>query len=356
MKIWQLRIDKSYMPKVSILVPTYNESNIIRFKLQNLNKVKYPKDLTQIIIVDSKSSDNTIDVVNDFVKRHPESNTKVLVESKRKGKSAALNFALKYCEGEIIIVSDADCFWPSDILQKALPFLADPDVGAVSGRKILLNSRDSWVTKTEDDHLNIMNIMRLGESKVCSTPFFEGGFSAYKKELLESFDPYNTGSDDCGTVIMMAEKKSKAILVREAKFFTTFPVTWRENINIKTRRANQLVRVFGKYFYLLLKGRIKSPKRVIINYVFLYLFSPVIFFVLLMTTVYLVWKFPYFASIFLVFLIPRVGSHLFEIVQNYLLLLLSIFSIALSKKFVVWSKPSNRALLTEDVLRQYRLI
>jgi len=137
-----------------------------------------------MIVIDSKSDDRTIDFVKDFAEHHPEINIKVLIESRRKGKSAALNFALKYCEGDVVIVSDADCFWPSNILRKAFPFLADPEVGAISGPKTLLNPQDSWVTKTEQAYLNSMNTIKVGESKVYSTLFFEGGFSAYKKELF----------------------------------------------------------------------------------------------------------------------------------------------------------------------------
>jgi len=356
MKPWRLRIDKHYMPKVCILVPTYNESDVIRFKLENLSKIDYPRNSTQIIVVDSKSVDHTVDVVNDFAKQHPETDIEVLVEEERKGKSAALNSALKHCKGDVVIVSDADCFWPPDVLRKSLPFLADPYVGAISGPKILLNPKQSWVTKTEDAYLDSMNLMKLGESKVGSTLFFEGGFSAYKREVLESFDPYNTGSDDCGTIVNLAEKKSRAIFVPEARFYSFFPVTWRGKMAIKIRRANQLVRVLWRYVCLLLRGRIRGPKRVIVQGIFTYIFSPAIFILLVGITILLLLSFPYFALTFLVFLIPRVRSYLFEVVQNYFVLFLSILSVAFNKKFVVWNKPEDRGLLEEDRLRQYGLI
>jgi len=355
---WRIKIDRSYRPKVSILIPTYNESSIIRFKLENLGKVKYPKDLMQIIVVDSKSDDHTIDAVNDFVKLRPGTNIQVLVESERRGKSAALNLALKHCEGDIVVVSDADCFWSPDILGKALPFLADPDVGAISGPKILLNPEQSWVTKTEDAYLNSMNLIRLGESKIDSTLLFEGGFSAYKKKAIKDFDPYNTGSDDCGTIIKLIEKNYRTIFVPEAKFFSTFPVTWRGKMDIKIRRANQLVRVFSKYIALLLGKRIKNSKRVISQNLLVFLFSPIMFTLLLITTIPLLFIFPYplAISLFAVFLIPKVRTYLFEAIQNYLILLLAIFSVALGKKIIVWKKPEDRSLLTEDMLRRRKLI
>jgi cellulose synthase/poly-beta-1,6-N-acetylglucosamine synthase-like glycosyltransferase len=356
MKPWRLKIDKGYMPPTSILVPTYNESDIIGFKLENLSKIEYPKNLIQIIVVDSNSDDNTVAIVNDFANCHPENNLKVLVENERKGKSAALNLALKHCEGEIVIVSDADCFWPSDILRKTLPFLADSQVGAVSGPKILLNPTQSWVTKTEEAYLDSMNLMKLGESKIGSTLFFEGGFSAYRREVLESFDPYNTGSDDCGTIVTLAEKNSKAIFVPEARFYTTFPALWKEKIYMKIRRANQLVRVLLRYVHLLFRRRIKGSKRVIIQGFFNYVVGPVMFIALIVTTIFLLVSFPYFALVFLILLIPKVGPYLLEVVQNYIVLILSIFAAVFEKKFLIWNKPKDRILLKEDILRQYELI
>jgi len=356
LKPWGIKIDETYRPKVSIIIPTYNESNLISFKLENLSKVEYPKNLMQIIVVDSNSDDETVQNVNSFVKQHPEINIQIVIENERKGKSSALNFALKHCKGDVIIVSDADCFWPSDILKKALPFLADPYVGAISGPKILLNPEQSWVTKTEEDYMKSHNLVKLGESKVHSTVFFEGGFSAYKREALESFDPYNTGSDDSGTIIGVVEKDFRAILVSEARFFTAFPVTWRGKMSIKMRRANQLVRVFSRYVVLLLRKRIKNSKRVISHNIVIYLFSPLIFILLLATTIPLALNFPYFAFILIAFLIPKVRTHLFEAMQSYFLLFLTILLIALGKRIVVWGKPTDRALLTEDVLRKRLLI
>lgn len=356
MKPWRIKIDKSYKPKVSIVVPTYNESSIIRFKLENLSKVKYPKDLMQTIVVDSNSNDQTLSIVNNFVKHHPEIKIQVLIESERKGKSAALNFALKRCEGDVVIVSDADCFWPSDILNKALPFLADPNVGAISGPKVLLNPEQSWVTKTEDAYLNSANLIKLGESKIGSTLLFEGGFSAYKKEVIEAFDPYNTGSDDSGTIIKIVEKNARAIFVPEARFFSAFPATWKGKMSIKTRRANQLVRVFGKYTALLIGKRLKNSKRVVSQNVLVYLFSPVMFILLLITAIPFLLIFPYFVAIFVVFLIPKLRTYLFETIQSYFVLFLTIFSIAFGKKIVAWDKPEDRGLVTEDMLRQRMLI
>jgi len=353
---WKIKTDKEYMPKISIIVPTYNEHEIIGYKLRNLAKLEYPKNLMQIVFIDSQSTDPTVDVIRRFAENYPDVNIKILMENKRKGKSSALNAALKSCTGDVMVVSDADCFWPPNTLSKALSYLADPTVGAISGPKKLLNPEDSWVTKSEDEYLKSMNLMKLGESKKSSTIFFEGGFSAYKNSVLDRFDPYETGSDDCGTVIKVLEKKFRAIMVPEAGFFTTFPETWKGKVEIKIRRANQLVQIFRRYAVLLFKSEIETAKRTVAKNLLVYLLAPIIFPLFVATSFFLMLEFPLTILFLLVFLIPKVRGYLMEAALNYMILLYSIILSVSRKKFAVWKKPQGRTSLTEDMLLQKELI
>lgn len=355
-KTWPTKIDSNYKPKISIIVPTYNESSIILFKLINLSHLNYPKHLNEIIVVDSSSSDNTVEIVKQFSEKQLQTNIKILVEQERKGKAHALNYSLKHCKGDVIVISDADCFWSADILEKALPFLADPEVGAISGPKILLNSNQTWITRLEENYLKSANVSRLGESKAGSTLFFEGGFSAFKKEAFDRFDPYGTGSDDCGTVLQVIEKNFRAMLVPDAKFFSAFPKSFRGKITIKLRRTNQLIRVFSKYLDLLIKRKINTARKVIIPNTFLYLFSPIAFVLFFLSTLVLLSTFPFLlvASVFL--LIPSLRFYFFEILESNLLLFISIFVVLTGRKFSVWSQPRDRAMFTKDMLSQFNLI
>lgn len=353
---WKLRKDRNYVPTVSIIVPTYNEYEVIGYKIRNLANLKYPKNLTEIVFIDSHSTDFTVNVIREFAENHPDMNITILVENERKGKSPALNKALESCSGDVVIVSDADCFWPPLILSESLCYLADPTVGAITGPKRLLNPESSWVTRNENRYLNSMNLLKLGESKESSTILFEGGFSAYKKETLDSFDPYKTGSDDCGTVIRLLEKSFRAIMVPEAEFFTTFPETWKGRLEIKTRRANQMVRLFRMYIVLLFRNKIKVARKIVSRNLIVYLLCPVMCFFFLIASGYLILKAPLTSLLLLTFAIPKIRGHLIEVSSNYLIMLNSMISAVLGREFLVWNRPQDRALLTETMLLQKGLI
>jgi cellulose synthase/poly-beta-1,6-N-acetylglucosamine synthase-like glycosyltransferase len=353
---WPTRVDYAYKPKVSIIIPTYNEAGIIRYKLENSSKLTYPKDLVQIVIVDSNSADDTVRIIRDFSENKKDVNIKLMVESERHGKSQALNEALTCCNGDVIIISDADCFWPSDILEKAVPYLADPSVGAIGGPKILFNSKQTWITRMEERYLKSANYLRVGESKAGSTVFLEGGFSAFRKEALKKFDPYATGSDDCGTIIGLIENNYRAMLVKEAKFYSSFPTTFQGKISIKLRRINQLIRVFAKYLDLLAKKKVKSTKSIVVPNTLLYLVSPIAFVVFSALTLYLVVSYPLLLIFSLLLLAPQVRFYIYQILENNILLFVSIFAILFGQKFSLWSKPDDRVWLTAENLSSYHLI
>jgi cellulose synthase/poly-beta-1,6-N-acetylglucosamine synthase-like glycosyltransferase len=353
---WPTKVDGNYTPKVSIIIPTYNEAEIIKYKLTNTSRISYPLDLMEIIVVDSNSSDGTPQIVKTFGEQNPDLNIRLIVEKQRKGKSHALNTALTQCTGEIIAISDADCFWPKDILTKALPYLADPTVGAIGGPKILFNKDQTWITRMEQGYLKSANMLRLGESKAGSTLFFEGGFSAFRREALQQFDPYQTGSDDCGTVLSVIERDFRAMLVVDAKFYSSFPATFRGKISIKLRRTIQLVHVFSRYLNMLVAGKAKTTRSTVVPNTLMYLFSPVAFLFFLGLTGYMLYLYPLLFVLLGLLLIPQIRFYTYQLVENNLLLFVSILAVLFGKKFSVWAKPDDRVWLNEVNLSFYGLI
>jgi cellulose synthase/poly-beta-1,6-N-acetylglucosamine synthase-like glycosyltransferase len=354
---WKLNINKDYFPLVTILVPTYDEADVIDLKLENISKLTYPRNLTQIIIIDSGSKDETVKKAKVFSNAHPELNIILVEEKERKGKSNALNVALEYASGEVVVVSDADCFLFPDVLEKSLQYLADETVGAIVGREVILNPNRTWVTKNEVIYRNLMSCIRLGESKYYSTIIFEGGFSAYKRAFLDKFDA-ETGCDDTGTALNVVQKKARTILIPEATFFTPFPTTWKGKLVIKVRRASQLVQIWTKCLAYLLKSHLVLPKRIAVSEIFLHVFNPLVFVSFVVATVLLVLQLPVLLlAILLVVIIPKTRNLLIETVQNNVILLGALVCLVLKRKFVIWTKADeSRQELTRDLLESFKLL
>jgi cellulose synthase/poly-beta-1,6-N-acetylglucosamine synthase-like glycosyltransferase len=341
-KPWKLTIDKSFQPSVSILVPAHDEEDVIEKKLENIITVTYPKSKIETIVVDDASDDKTLAIVEDFVANHPELNIKVLKQNPRLGKSAALNKALSFSTNSIVIVSDADTYWPSNILIDALPYLADPKVGAITGRGINENTSQSWVTKAEDTYLNFACLIRTGESKIHSTIRFEGGFCAYKKGAFKEFDR-ETGSDDSGTALNVVQHNKRAILVPGATFSTSFPADLPGKLRIKARRANQLIGLWMSCLRLMINGRLNLPKRIVIPEIVLFIVDPLVLLVLIITSlttliIYPLSSFSLFVFIFVGGLLVFAGKVFLEVLFDNLILLYALTSFVFGRRYKVWQK------------------
>ena len=341
---WNLNVNDTFQPQISILVPVHNEEETVEKKLLNIQAVDYPKEKIELIIADDASEDNTLQRINNTLERDLGLNVMIVKQETNHGKSAALNTALKYVSSSIVIVSDADTLWPSDVLKKALPYLADPTVGAITGQGINKQENESWVTKSEDNYLKITSFVRLGESKLYSTIRFEGGFCAFKREAFEKFD-CESGSDDSGTALDVIQHNYRTILAPEVLFYTTFPTGLNGKFKIKTRRANQLIGLWIKSLKLLLRKQLKLPKRIVLPGIFLFIVNPIVFIILSVSCVLTVSIYP--LSLLSVFLtVAILGLFIFarnlfvELVVNNLFLFYASISYLFGKRYAAWKKSN----------------
>jgi len=341
-KAWDIKVDEKFEPEISILIPVHNEEANIESKLENIKNVLYPKEKIEIIIADDASNDSTVDKVEIFTRRNPNLTIKLVRQNPRAGKSAALNKALQVSTKPVVIVSDADTRWPPDILRKAMPYFADPNVGAVTGRSVNVNVGESWVTRAEESYLRLANFVRLGESKIHSTIRFEGGFCAYKRDAFDLFD-CETGSDDSGTALKVVSRGFRTILVPEAIFYTSFPSSLFAKFKIKVRRANQLIGLWIKCLKLLFKGGFSLPKRIAMAEIALFIFNPIIFLILTASSIALIVMSPFsllsLAIIFSVLSLLVLARRIFvEFFINNIILAGGLVTFLFGRRYIAWGK------------------
>ncbi|MBL1233379.1 MAG: glycosyl transferase [Flavobacteriales bacterium] len=95
--------------KLSILIPAYNEARTIHFILDKIKAVKLINDIEkEIIIVNDCSSDNTAEVIENYIKNNAELSIQLYNQSVNQGKGAAIHKAIELATGEYLIVQDAD--------------------------------------------------------------------------------------------------------------------------------------------------------------------------------------------------------------------------------------------------------
>jgi len=90
------------MPRLSVVMPVYNEASTLEKIVERVLAVPVDKEL---IIVDDGSVDGSRGILERLKSRE---NVKVVLHEKNKGKGAALRTGFSECRGDIVIVQDAD--------------------------------------------------------------------------------------------------------------------------------------------------------------------------------------------------------------------------------------------------------
>jgi glycosyltransferase involved in cell wall biosynthesis len=97
------------VPKLSIVIPAYNEARTIHRILDRVAQVELPDGLgKEVIVVNDCSKDNTQAVLEAYRDAHPELPMLVMRHEVNQGKGAALHTGIRHATGEYLIIQDAD--------------------------------------------------------------------------------------------------------------------------------------------------------------------------------------------------------------------------------------------------------
>ena len=112
------------MKKLSIIIPCYNEEKTIIPLLISINKVQLTDGIEkEILIIDDKSSDNSISIINKYNEEN-DNKIKLLINEKNCGKGYSIRKGINECNGDYIIIQDADLeYSPSEYNKLLGPIL-----------------------------------------------------------------------------------------------------------------------------------------------------------------------------------------------------------------------------------------
>jgi len=195
--------------KLSIIIPVYNEEFTIREIIQRVRKVKVRKE---IIVVDDGSTDKTGGLLK-RMKRNPD--ITILCHPKNLGKGAAIQTALRFVKGDVIIIQDADLEYnPEDYLKLIEPITKRQTKIVYGSRNFLSQSipyrHYLWGRKFLTWSTNILYKSHLTDVNT--------GYKVFKTEVIKNLSLERKGFEFCEEITAKVLKKGYSILEIPIKY------------------------------------------------------------------------------------------------------------------------------------------
>jgi hyaluronan synthase len=137
------------LPSVSVIIPAFNEGELVKQSILSVARSHYPTDRLEIIAIDDGSSDDTwLHILK--AAREVDKRVKIftLRQPTNQGKREALRMGFHKGRGDVFVTIDSDSLVHPDALRNGVtPLVRDPKIGCVGGCVEVLNPRQSIFTR-----------------------------------------------------------------------------------------------------------------------------------------------------------------------------------------------------------------
>lgn len=190
-------------PSVAVLIPAYNEEDVIEDKILNSISLDYPTLKKDIYVITDGSTDRTVEIVKKY------NNVILLHKDERSGKVGAVNRAMDLIHAEVTVSTDANTLLNRDALKHLAASFSDPEVVAVSGEKKIISDRSENASGAgEGLYWKYESALKRLDSQVNTMVGAAGELIAYRTCRFERI-PENMIIEDFFMTMRFAEKGYK---------------------------------------------------------------------------------------------------------------------------------------------------
>lgn len=215
---------KTQCVEYSVGVMAYNEeANIGRTLDAILNQTHSKTALTEIIVVASGCTDNTVAVVEALMASEPR--IQLLVQPRREGKASAINLFLQHARSSVLVMVGADIIPERDTLEQLCTHFLDANVGMVGAHPIPVNDQETFVG-------HAVHLLWLLHDRMARRSPKLGEVVAFRN-TIESI-PTDTAVDEISIQAAISAQKLSLVYEPEAIVYNKGPMT--VNDFLKQRR------------------------------------------------------------------------------------------------------------------------
>lgn len=295
-RVYYQDIIDSDLRNITVLIPMHNEEKVAgqildllvssaydyvnveeppQKILDLLVNADYPHEKMEIIPINDFSSDETRRILDDYARRYPIIKPIHRYEGEP-GKPAALNEGIKWASNEIIIVFDADYLPPKGILKDIAVFFNDPEIGAVMGRVVPVNTRTNLLTRLLDlERTGGYQVDQQARYNMKLIPQYGGTVGGFRKDVVMSLGGFDTRilAEDTDLTFRLLISGWKVIYANRAECYEEAPETWSVRARQIRRWSRGHNQVMFRYIWPLLASQHLSRAEKIDGALLLFVYS-----------------------------------------------------------------------------------
>jgi len=231
-------ISETGLPRIDILVPTLDEEAFIVAKLENLQRLAYPRHLLSITVLDGGSADRTLNLVT--AAAAPPNDTRIgIIRTGLRNKATQLNAGLARATADFILVTDADARLEPDALIRLIAALRADETMGVAGVRVSPLAGDAH--PAEHLHWRLLNWMHRQEARRGSASIVIGPCYLMRRGIISRV-PDGVIADDVFVSCSAAGKGYRVGWVDTQVTELRAPRTAREMFQYRRRRGAAYLR------------------------------------------------------------------------------------------------------------------
>ena len=240
-------------PAVSILIPAHNEDVVIADTLDAMLALAYPADKLEIIVINDGSTDRTGEIVAAYAARDARVVPFTVPAGQGgKGKSRALNLALRVAKHDVIAIYDADNTPEPDALRYLVAqLLLHPELGAVLGKFRTVNKRRNLLTRFINiETLSFQSILQAGRWQMLEIATLPGTNFVVRRAVIERLKGWDEDAitEDSELSIRMYLEGWKIKFIPYSVTWEQEPESWAVWMRQRTRWVQGNNYVARKFF------------------------------------------------------------------------------------------------------------
>jgi cellulose synthase/poly-beta-1,6-N-acetylglucosamine synthase-like glycosyltransferase len=225
--------------RCSVGITAYNEeANIGKLLAAMLAQKLDQVAITEIIVVASGCTDNTVSIIQQYAAQDPR--IKLIVQAKREGKTSAINQFLQAAQEDICVLQSGDTLPRYDSIENLVKPFENPNVGMTGAQKIPVNVPEHIIgymshLRLRLEHQLCLEIPRLGE------------LIAFRKVFNQL--PPDVAMDEAFVEALVIRRGLQVVYAPDAVVYNMGPETLGEFILQRRRNYAGHLHLVHKYGY-----------------------------------------------------------------------------------------------------------